>query len=168
MAEQFDEPRQSIMARLGDEGCYIHSLVYIAQQRLKRRVDTIPVYQLGVLQKWILLDCTIKDAASVMGCMTGLEWEKVFVPALIGGGVPTLPVGTIALVMCFARWASPNRKVTHFVVGNLNWEVEFDPLGNALSNHPGYQLDSARALSLTGKLFKGPFVLQHGLEGVAT
>lgn len=166
MAEQsFDEPRQSMMAELGKEGCYIHSLVYIAQKRLKQRIDTIPVFQLGVLQKWILPDCTVRDAAALLGSMTGMEWFKLHVAP----GQP-LPVGTVALALCFARWASPSVRKTHFVAGDLDWRVEFDPLGQALSNHPDYQLDSARALGLTGKLFKGPFVLGRGaqLEGVAT
>jgi len=144
--QSFDEPRQAIMAELGKEGCYVHVCVNIAETMMKRRIDTIPPFKLALVRKLVKSDCTLSDAAGLLGLLTGVEWVKTYVAV----GQP-LPVGTIALALCYARWASPNIKVTHFVTGDLDLKVTFDPLGDCLDRHPSYKLESIRAFGLTGR-----------------
>lgn len=144
--QSFDEPRQAVMAELGKEGCYIHVCVNIAETMMKHRIDTIPVFKRAIARGIIRGDCTVLDAAALMGTLTGAEWTKTYVALN-----QPLPVGTIALALCYARWASPNIKVTHFVTGDLDLKVTFDPLGDCLDRHPSYKLESIRAFCLTGR-----------------
>jgi hypothetical protein len=146
LIDQFDEPRQAIMAELGKEGCYIHTLVYIAQQFLKKRIDTIPLFIAAQQSNAIKADCTVMNSAEVLRLLTGLEWWR----SILKPSDP-LPVGTIALALLYSRWASPNTKLTHFVAADLDFLVTFDPMGTSLSDHPDYKLESVRAFGLVGK-----------------
>jgi len=144
--QSFDEPRQAVMTELGKEGCYVHVCVNIAEAMMKHRIDTIPVFIRALARGVVRRDCTVLDAAALMGILTGAEWTKTYV-----GLSNPLPVGTVALALCYARWASPNIKVTHFVTGDLDLKVTFDPLGDCLDRHPSYKLESIRAFGLTGR-----------------
>jgi hypothetical protein len=144
--QSFDEPRQALMAELGLEGCYVHVCVNIAETKFKHRIDTIPIFKLALARGIVRNDCTVLDAAALLGLLTGVEWTKTYVALN-----QPLPVGTIALALCYARWKSPNLKATHFVTGDLDLKVTFDPMGDSLDRHPDYKLESIRAFGLTGR-----------------
>lgn len=134
-----NEPRQAYMKLLGEAGCYFLCLVHLAEVLTHERIDAIPILleaeEKGIVGK----DCLIYDAAQVMGLLTGVIWEKRYEDA----GYQVKP-GELEVRRYEKK--SGEGTLAHFVVGDGNGHIEYDPLGFSRTVRDG-KLASKRIFS---------------------
>ena len=71
-----NEPRQKLMAILGEEGCYFDCLVHLGEGQVHERIDSIPVFLDALEKNYIKMNCLVLDAAAIMESITGVKWIK--------------------------------------------------------------------------------------------
>lgn len=119
------EFRQRVMENLGKNGCYFLSVVHIAEEFRKTRIDAIPEFLSARDKKWIADDCT-------MQCPDSVFTELASYPYTVTKENPEyIPLPGEYEVLVFAY-----NGMTHFVVGSYDAMlkkdvVAYDPLGNS-------------------------------------
>jgi len=118
------EPRQAIMKAIGAEGCYLLSIVYIAEKILKERVDAVELYIAAEFSKVIQPDCFVNDPAKLMQMMVPGRWQMTKQPTTYNPGDNEYEITR------YER-STPSGLLTHFVVSSGNGHVVYDPLGES-------------------------------------
>jgi hypothetical protein len=116
------EPRQKIMLHLGESGCYLLCLVKIAEELRTKRIDAVATYLDCVKYNLCRDDCYILDPAAIMHLLYGGRWS------FKKEGENYKPHGGEFEILRY-EWATPARIWSHFVLGNGERGVAYDPLG---------------------------------------
>ena len=133
-----DEPRQAVMQRLGDGGCYLLSLVWQAERETALRIDAVEQYLNALRSGWCRENCFLLDPARIFTTMVGWPWT-------LRKEAPTyMPSPDEREILRFER-PTPGLIYSHFVVGDMRGGVAYDPLGDSLTVAEG-QLVSKRIL----------------------
>lgn len=119
------EPRQAIMKALGAEGCYLLSIVYIAEKILKERVDAVELYIAAEFSKVIQPDCFVNDPGKLMQMMVPGKWQMHKEP------MAYKPMDDEYEITRYER-STPAGLLNHFVVTDGAGNVVYDPLGGSL------------------------------------
>lgn len=64
--------KQKAAKILGDEGCYFLSLLFVAEQELKKGLDALAVYEKALEKGWMDEDCYMKDPAAMLSALLGV------------------------------------------------------------------------------------------------
>jgi hypothetical protein len=118
------------MKLLGEEGCYFLCLVHLAEQITGERIDAIPVLLEALDKTLVKTDCTVLAAEKVMQLMTGVAWIKSHEDA------DYRPTDGQLEVLRFERKTGAATWV-HFVVGDGEGSVVYDPLGSSRTVREG-------------------------------
>lgn len=121
-----NEPRQKIMATLGDGGCYLLSIVHLAENILQERLDAVVIYLDALANKYMQEDCFVLEPARLMGMMVPGNWMMMKVDK----DRETPP--SAFEILRFER-KTTLKTFAHFVVGDGKGGVAWDPLGDALT-----------------------------------
>ena len=135
-----NEPRQKIMLTLGEGGCYLLSMVHIAEDLAGHRIDAVKAYldlvRVGILRE----DGYIKDASAAMEALAGGQWW------VRKEGPDYTPGNGEFEILRFER-PTPKMIYSHFVLGNGQGQVKYDPLGSS-QTVAGGELVSKRILKM--------------------
>ena len=135
-----NEPRQKIMLALGEGGCYLLSMVHIAEDLSGHRIDAVKAYldlvRVGILRE----DGYVKDASAAMEALAGGSWW------VRKEGPDYTPQNGEFEILRFER-PTPKMIYSHFVLGNGQGQVKYDPLGNS-QTVAGGELVSKRILKM--------------------
>jgi hypothetical protein len=135
------EPRQKIMLALGEGGCYFLCLIRLAESlHSDYRIDAVPTYLQAIKDKNLQEDCTVLNPAGIMQTLYGGRWyyHKEGISYKCGPGEFE--------ILRYER-PTPAKVFSHFVLGNCNGGIEYDPLGESHTVANGY-LVSKRILQL--------------------
>jgi len=115
---------QKIYKFLGDGGCYFLSLLKAAEGITGKRIDPVVAYAECVQAGFMTADCFLEFPHRVLEAYTGNVYE-----------VFKAPISYIALdgeveVLRFER-PTTAQLYSHFVLGNGEGRVEYDPLGDS-------------------------------------
>lgn len=116
--------KQAIAKKIGDEGCYFLSLVYIAEQEIKKSIDIIDLYNTCVAKGWMKEDCYILDPAAILSYLIGKKTMFFKVD-----GTKFTPTKFERVISRYENNAR-GKLYSHFVVG-CNGKVIYDPLGES-------------------------------------
>ena len=134
------EARQRIMLSLGEGGCYVLSMVHIAEDLTGHRIDAVKAYldlvRVGILRE----DGYVNDASAVMEALAGGQWS------VRKEGPDYAPKNGEFEVLRFER-PTPKVIYSHFVLGDGRGGVKYDPLGNS-QTVAGGELMSKRILKM--------------------
>lgn len=125
------EPRQAYMKLLGEEGCYFLCIVHLAEQLTNERIDAIAALLEALDRGFIKSDCTVLFAEDILRSLTGIIWIKTHEESsyqVKGGQLE---------ILRYERKTGAGTMV-HFVVGDGNGEIEYDPLGSSRTVREGY------------------------------
>ena len=120
MESPTNESRQKMMKTLGEYGCYFLSLVKLAENLKGKRIDAIEAYISAWEKKWADDDATMLNPAATLSEMSGIAFDVKKVES----DYKAHPDEGEVLVF-------ENGKYTHFVLGDGNGKVAYDPLGNS-------------------------------------
>lgn len=133
-----NEPRQALLCRLCEGGCYLLCLVWLAERETGLRIDAVEQYVEAMRRGWCREDCYLEEPARIFSAMTGWLW------AVHKEGPGYVPETGELEVVRYER-PTPGRIWTHFVVGDGAGGVAYDPLGGSRTVAEG-QLVSKRIL----------------------
>jgi hypothetical protein len=136
-----NEPRQKIMLDLGEGGCYILSMIHLAEDlHGGRRIDAVEKFldlvQAGIVQE----NGFINEPTLVMKVLYGGRW------AYRKEGPDYEPSSIEFEILRFER-PTPKMIYSHFVLGDGTGRVKYDPLGSSKTVAEG-RLISKRILHL--------------------
>lgn len=114
------ESRQKVMKMLGEYGCYFLSLVHLAENITGKRIDAVAVYLNALKHKWTDTEATMLNPTAILSDMTGLRFSIAKEAAGYAAGQNEYEI------LLFN-----NSKYQHFVLGNGQGAVAYDPLGNS-------------------------------------
>lgn len=135
-----NEPRQRIMLTMGENACYFLSLIHLAEDMLGKRIDAVKVFLDCVAMGFCREDCFIDDPAAIMRLLCGGKWT------VRKEGVLYHTVDGEFEILRFEH-PTPAKIYNHFVVGNGNSGITYDPLGESNTVMNG-ELVSKRILRL--------------------
>jgi hypothetical protein len=119
-----NEPRQKIMLSLGEGGCYVLSMVHVAEDLGGHRIDAVKAYldlvRVGILRE----DGYVNDASAVMEALAGGQW------GVRKEGPDYTPKSGEFEILRFER-PTPKVIYSHFVLGDGQGRVRYDPLGGS-------------------------------------
>lgn len=120
------QSRQKIMRTLGEYGCYFLSIIYIAEQITRKRVDAVEEFERAMEAGSLDDEATVLRPDEILSHLTGRECSV----RKEGGGYRARDDEREILVF--------RDKYTHFVVGNGRplvgegrQNVVYDPLGDS-------------------------------------
>lgn len=111
---------QGLCKRLGDEGCYELSLMFVAEAVSRREFDIVQMHKALLSLGLVREDCFVVNPAGVLEQLCGGQWSVTKEPA----GYVTSP--SEFEILRFER-VDGRTTVAHFVVGDGHGGVEFDP-----------------------------------------
>jgi len=135
------EPRQKIMLDLGEGGCYWLCFIRITESLFSnRRIDAVEKFLEAIKLGLCKEDGFINDPEGIMEFLYGGNWEYHKEDADY-----RLKPGEFEIL----RYENPTPKMiySHFVLGNGNGGIEYDPLGKSNTVTNG-KLVSKRILKL--------------------
>jgi len=127
---KMNEARQKIMAIIGESGCYLLSIVHLAEGMLKERLDAVEIYLDALANKYMQADCFILEPAALMAMMVPGNWTMMKADR-------DRPTGPGELEILRYERKTTLKTYGHFVVGNGLGAVAWDPLGDALTVNGG-------------------------------
>ncbi len=73
------EPIQKICLTLGNDGCYLLSIMGIAMKETKKSINPVELYTVALKNRWIKEDCFVNSPGEILGLLMGGAWtvEKV-------------------------------------------------------------------------------------------
>lgn len=131
-----NEPRQLQMKKIGDQGCYLLTIVHIAEQVLQERLDAVKIYEDVLAAGLITDDCYVKDSAGLLNSLVPVRYTCIKFDTL-----DQLPQDGDWEVLRYER-PTPGVLYSHFVLGDGHGKVAWDPLG--VSNTVAYGHLAAR------------------------
>lgn len=119
---------QGLCARLGAEGCYELSLMWLAERIADREIDVVRAHVDALRDGLVEADCFVKSPEGLLLALTGERFKVV--RAGDGPGY-VLPLSYVPLegefeVLRFER-QDGRATIAHFVVGDGHGGVAFDP-----------------------------------------
>ena len=127
---------QHVMKHLGDEGCYFLSLLHVAERVSGKDIDPARAYVACRDEGLIRVDCFVNDPPEVLARYAGGGWTVRKEPANYQCLKDEIEI------LYFER-VSPGVIYPHFVVGDGNGKVLWDPWKGSLTVSAG-QLKSKR------------------------
>ena len=124
------EPRQKVMETLGKTGCYFLSIVHLAENVTKERIDAIEAFLIALSGGNVLQDCFVVRPNVILGDLTGVRWGMRKEPASYMTG------GMEHEILRFER-QDVGVLMGHFVMGDGNGGVAYDPYGNSRTVREG-------------------------------
>lgn len=134
-----NEPRQKQMKQIGETGCYFLSIIHSAELATSKILDAIAIYNECLRKQWIGEDCFVNEPALIYGYLVGGSWECNKQP------ITYKPVYGDVVILRYER-KTVMETFAHFVCGDINCNVEYDPLGKSNTVANG-QLVSLRVIS---------------------
>ena len=124
------EPRQKLMETLGKTGCYFLSIVHLAENVTKERIDAIEAFLIAFSSGNVQQDCFVVAPGTILSQLSGVRWgmrkeDKAY---------PTKP-GELEILR-FER-KDVGAVVGHFVVGDGSGGVAWDPFGESRTVRDG-------------------------------
>lgn len=141
--------KQYVCMKIGRYGCYLLSIVYIAEQITGNKFDVLEVYTKAVKEKWSDSDCYLNNPDKILEYLLHRSFnhigKEVSVRHEVVGYQPKSNEYEIT------RYELNETGVTfsHFVV-TRNGELVYDPFGNSRTRKLGKPV-SKRILTVTDK-----------------
>jgi hypothetical protein len=121
-----DKPRQKWFHTIGENGCYVLSILHAAERITGQYIDAFAAFMLALSKGLVKDDCFVTDPAGLLGYLTGETWSVTKeLPGYMckGGEVEILRY----------EWQEVGELHGHFVGGNGQGEIEYDPYGESLT-----------------------------------
>ena len=133
--------KQYVCSKIGKSGCYFLSIVYIAEQETKKKIDVLELYEKALSEKWIDKDCFMNDPGAMMSYLLN---KKVDCRHDVTGYSPKSNEFEIT------RYELKETGVTygHFVV-TRNGKLIYDPFGESRTRKLGKAV-STRIFTVQG------------------
>ena len=124
-------PRQRDMEAIGKDGCYFLSIIHLAETIRCQPIDAIQIYHHAVEQEWITSDCYIKHPDKLLSYLTSTRWSIRKEPSSYEPRPGEL---------CILRYERKEgmRTWAHFVVGDRDKKIVYDPYGASKTVAMGY------------------------------
>lgn len=128
---------QNRATALGKYGCYFFSILKISTYCGSGHPDAFAMFERAIENKWCDEDAFMLEPAKLMNTLTGAKWEviKAGPKHPLALDYHLLP-GELAILRF--QWHE-----AHFVVGDMNNNVTYDPWENSLTVKNGF-LESKR------------------------
>jgi hypothetical protein len=124
------EPRQKLMETLGKNGCYFLSIVHLAENVTKERIDAIEAFLIALSSGNVQQDCFVVAPWTILSRLSGVRWGM----RKEAKDYPTKP-GELEILR-FER-QDIGALVGHFVVGDGRGGVAWDPFGESRTVRDG-------------------------------
>jgi hypothetical protein len=121
---------QKIAEIMGKDGCYIFSLVYLAEKVTRKNVDALDVYRQALELGYIEADCYVKEPVKLMEMMTGTKWA-------MAKGLNTYITKKDEYEILRFEYTEGRSTIGHFVCGDGTGKVEYDPYGDSKTVRTG-------------------------------
>jgi hypothetical protein len=121
-----DRPRQKLFRTIGETGCFLLSIIHLAEHITGKYIDAFATYLLALGRGQIGEDCFVKDAGSILSDLTG----NVYNMSKEAAGYQCKP-GELEILRY--EWQEVSTLHGHFVAGNGWGAVEYDPYGTSLT-----------------------------------
>ncbi len=133
--------RQQVCSKIGKSGCYLLSLIFIAEKITGKEIDVLKTYEKSLSEKWLDDDCYMENPAAMMSYLTG---KKIDIRHDVVGY--TLKSNEYEIT----RYELKETGITygHFVVTN-NGELVHDPYGDSRTRLKGNAV-SKRIIKIIG------------------
>jgi len=115
-----NESRQRVMKTLGEYGCYFLAVVHLAEEIRGKRIDAVEAFVNALEKKWIDSEATMLDPDAIFAVLTGGKFTLRKTDAAYK------PIGNEHEILVFE-----NGTFKHFVLGDGQGNVAYDPLGNS-------------------------------------
>lgn len=116
---------QTVLMAIGAEGCYLLSVKRIAEMETGKEFNPVDVYSTGLARGWVRSDCLMLDAASVLGWLTDMQWNKT---NLVLPQKPDPVGGHFRYIIGEYTKKVPSKVYTHFVLLNEALQIVYNPL----------------------------------------
>jgi hypothetical protein len=124
-------PRQRDMEAIGKDGCYFLSIIFLAESILCQPIDAIQTYYHAINQGWMTGDCFMTRPDALLDYLTGSRFS-------IRKEGPNYEPQTGELIILRYERKEGMRTWAHFVVGDRDRKVIYDPLGSSFTVSMGY------------------------------
>lgn len=115
---------QRIATVLGEGGCYFLSLLYLSEKISGADIDPLEAYEVAVSLGMMGEDCFVKAPSAVLDFYAGSKWAVTKEAAHYATQEGELEI------LRYER-PTPGNTFGHFVVGDGEGSVEWDPLGQS-------------------------------------
>jgi hypothetical protein len=115
-----NKSRQKIMKILGEYGCYFLSVVHLAEEITKRRIDAVEVFVKALENKWVDDEATMLCPDAILSDLSGKKFT------IIAESPAYIPKAGEHEIILFK-----NGSFQHFVLGDNSGNVAYDPLEEA-------------------------------------
>ena len=128
-------PRQLHAEIMGAGGCYLLSLIDIAEDLIKREIDVFRVYADAVAEKWMTEDCYLERPARILTELSGEPWD-----IRKEGPEYLCKPGEYEILRYEREIKTPGKTVTiaHFVRGDGKGKVLYDPYEGSRTVRDGH------------------------------
>lgn len=120
------DSRQHWFTVLGDTGCYVFSLVRLAEEYTQTYIDAYRAFRSGVAEGQIREDCFVLQPAEFLGVLTARKWSMTKEAADYQCKLGELEI------LRFERQET-GKTIGHFVTGDENGGVDYDPEGSSVT-----------------------------------
>ena len=115
---------QQIASIFGESGCYFDSIITAGEEIAKKTIDRLRFYGRARNQGWMLANCYLESPDEILQDITDCPWTVRKESA----AYKTKP-GEIEILRF--EWNNrPGSTLSHFVLGDGNGEVKYDPMGD--------------------------------------
>jgi len=115
---------QKIAETMGKDGCYIFSLIYLAEKVSRTNIDALDVYRRALESGYIESDCYVREPVKLLEMLTGKKWAMV-------KGSSTYATKKDEFEILRFEYTAGRSIIGHFVVGDGVGRVEYDPYGDS-------------------------------------
>ncbi len=106
---------------LGEGGCYFFSLCYLAERISGYDTDPLDALDLAIKSRFAQANCYLDYPDRILSMLTHKEWTVTH------EGKDYQPKNGECEVLRY-EWKRPGTTLSHFVVGDGNGGIEYDPL----------------------------------------
>lgn len=109
---------------IGATGCYFLSIIYIAEELTAAYIDAYQAYLQALQSCAIMEDCFVSDPAALMRMLTRVNWS------VSKEAAGYKPANGEKVIIRYER-NDTLKNTGHFVVGNDEGGIEYDPYGTS-------------------------------------
>ena len=121
---------QRIAEAIGKDGCYFLSLLYLAERQMGSRIDPLEAYELAVAKGFLKADCFVMNPSAILELYIPGTWT-------VFHEKPDYRPGSGELEILRFERGEGAEAAAHFVVGDGQGRVAFDPYGESRTVREG-------------------------------
>lgn len=121
-----NKPRQRWFNVLGRYGCYFLSILHAAEKVTGKYIDAFAAFMLAMDKGYVKEDCFVTNPAELLIWLTGEKWTMTKEAAGF------VCVDAEVEILRY-EWQETTELHGHFVVGDGDGGIEYDPYGESLT-----------------------------------